>query len=163
MAGDDGPGEQTLGTGNAHIVLRQGIEHGRARRSGDEAQCGTRQHDGGQHEMGRRVAECLPVSEPGRIKQQQSGQALGRKRRDIEAAGTRRPVERAIEHRQHDEGEPECRSGHADQGNHAGDGVDPTVPPHRGKNAQRQAGDEGQQKGDRSQFDGGRAIFGDIL
>ena len=68
----------------------------------------------------------------------------------VEPPRAGRDLEPAVEHRQHDEGEPEGRRRDADQRHDAGQVIDPAVAPHRREDAERDADDEREQERRRS-------------
>ena len=113
--------------------------------------------------MRQRVPERVPLAGQRRVDQHDAGH---RGRRELVAAdlpGSGRPAQPAVEHRQHDEGQPEGRRGDAGERNGARQVVDPGIALHRGQHAQRQAEQQRQQERDGGEFDGGGGVLRDVL
>ncbi len=131
MAEHDTRFGEALGARDADIILRQGLEHRRPRGARDEPERGRCEHRGRQHQVRRGVAQRLPVTGQDAVDQQQARHLWRQERNRIDTPRTRRDLEHAVEHRQHDEGQPECRCGNADQRHEARDVIDPAVALHR--------------------------------
>ena len=133
-----GAPHEALRPSDPDIVLRQCLQHRRAGGAGDQAHGAGGQHDRRQHQMSQRVLKRVPVAGQRRIDQHDAGDLRWRERVGADLTWSRCPFQRAIEHRQHDEREPEGGRGYPDQRYRTRQVVDPAVAAHRGQYAQRQ-------------------------
>ena len=152
VADHDAALAQALGARDAHVVLLHAFQHAGARRARDQAERRRREHDRRQDQMRERIAERVPVAGERAVDQIEAGD-----RRAAASAiasirpGPGRDLQAAVEHRQHDEGEPEGRRRHADQRDEPRQMIDPAVAPHRRDDAERNADDDREQERDASQ------------